>query len=42
VSAQILGEFYVTVTRKLAQPTLEDKAAEPIDGFGNLMVCVLP
>ena len=38
VSAQILGEFYVTVTRKLAQPIAEDKAAEALDWLALLTV----
>lgn len=38
VSAQILGEFYVTVTRKLAQPIPEDKAAEALDWLALLTV----
>ena len=31
VSTQILSEFYVTVTRKLAEPLPEAKAAEALD-----------
>jgi predicted nucleic acid-binding protein len=38
VSAQILGEFYVTVTRKLAEPIPEDKAAEALDWLTLLTV----
>ena len=38
VSAQILGEFYVTVTRKLAQPITEEKASEALDWLALLTV----
>lgn len=31
LSAQILGEFYVTVTRRLAEPMSEAQAAEAVD-----------
>lgn len=38
VSAQVLGEFYVTVTRKLAQPIPEGTAAEALDWLALLTV----
>jgi len=41
ISAQILGEFYVTVTRKLAQPIPEDKAAEALDWLALLTVVTI-
>jgi predicted nucleic acid-binding protein len=34
LSAQVLSEFYVTVTRKLAEPVSETKAAEAIQWLG--------
>lgn len=36
VSAQVLGEFYVTVTRKLPSPLLEVDAAAAVDRLSNL------
>lgn len=36
LSAQVLGEFYVTVIRKLAEPVPEEKAAEMVDWLGLL------
>jgi predicted nucleic acid-binding protein len=41
VSAQVLGEFYVTVTRKLARPLEETKAAEALEWLGLLPVVAL-
>jgi predicted nucleic acid-binding protein len=38
VSAQVLGELYVTVTRKLAQPIQADKAAEALEWLALLTV----
>ncbi len=38
VSAQILSEFYVAVTRKLTEPIPEDKAAEALDWLALLTV----
>jgi predicted nucleic acid-binding protein len=38
VSAQVLGEFYVTVTRELAQPIPADKAAEALEWLALLTV----
>ncbi len=37
VSTQVLGEFYVTVTRKLARPLTAEQAIEALDAL-----CVLP
>ena len=37
VSTQVLGEFYVTVTRKLARPLATEQAIEALDAL-----CVLP
>lgn len=34
LSAQVLSEFYVTVTRKLADPLSEGEAAEALDRLG--------
>jgi predicted nucleic acid-binding protein len=34
LSTQVLGEFYVTVTRKLAEPVSEAGAAELVDWLG--------
>jgi predicted nucleic acid-binding protein len=36
LSAQILSEFYVTVTRKLARPVAEDVAAAAVELLGQL------
>jgi predicted nucleic acid-binding protein len=36
LSTQILGEFYVTVTRKLAEPLSEDQATEALDWLALL------
>jgi predicted nucleic acid-binding protein len=36
LSSQILGEFYVVVTRKLARPLAEDVAAAAVDLLGQL------
>ena len=33
VSVQVLGEFYVTVTRKLSRPPPADAAAQAVDAF---------
>ncbi|HTC59642.1 MAG TPA: PIN domain-containing protein [Solirubrobacteraceae bacterium] len=38
LSTQVLSEFYVTVTRKLAQPLEPAFAAEAVDWFGLLNV----
>jgi predicted nucleic acid-binding protein len=38
LSTQILGEFYVTVTRKLAEPLPDAKAAEVLEWLGLLPV----
>jgi predicted nucleic acid-binding protein len=38
LSTQILGEFYVTVTRKLAEPMPEAKAVEALDRLALLPV----
>ncbi len=37
ISTQVLGEFYVTVTRKLARPLTADQAVEALDAL-----CVFP
>ena len=37
LSTQVLGEFYVTVTRKLAKPLPPDRAVEALDAL-----CALP
>jgi predicted nucleic acid-binding protein len=37
-SAQVLGEFYVTVTRKLARPVADDIAARMVDRMAQLTV----
>lgn len=37
-SAQVLGEFYVVVTRKLSEPVSEAQAAAAIDGLLRLPV----
>ena len=37
-SAQVLGEFYVTITRKLARPVPEDIAARMVDRMAQLPV----
>ncbi len=36
LSAQVLSEFYVTVTRKFAEPVPEEKASEAVDQLGLL------
>ncbi len=36
LSTQILGEFYVVATRRLAQPVAEDVAAAAVDRLGQL------
>jgi predicted nucleic acid-binding protein len=36
LSAQVLSEFYVTVTRKLARPLAEDVAAAAVELLGQL------
>jgi predicted nucleic acid-binding protein len=36
ISAQVLGEFYVTVTRKLASPLPEREAAAAVDRLSGL------
>ncbi len=41
VSAQVLGEFYVTVTRKLARPLDPEIASEAIESFSRLTVVPL-
>ena len=38
VSVQVLGEFYVTVTRKLGTPLPADTAAQAVDAFCRLKV----
>ena len=38
VSVQVLGEFYVTVTRKLAAPLSADAASRAIDALCELQV----
>ncbi|WP_045220107.1 PIN domain-containing protein [Desulfonatronum thioautotrophicum] len=38
VSAQVMQEFYVTVTRKLARPLDEQTAAEIVNGLASLPV----
>ncbi len=38
LSTQVLGEFYVTVTRKLAKPLPPDRAVEALDALGALPV----
>lgn len=38
VSTQVLGEFYVTVTRKLARPLDAATAAAAVDRLGELFV----
>lgn len=38
LSAQVLGEFYVTVTRKLAEPLDPSLAAQVVDWLGLLTV----
>ena len=38
VSVQVLGEFYVTVTRKLARPLAAGAAAQAVDAFCRLRV----
>lgn len=41
VSVQVLGEFYVTVTRKLATPVSPDAAAQAIDALCRFQVQAL-
>ena len=41
VSAQVLGEFFVVVTRKIAQPMTAVEAAEVIAEFGTIEVMPL-
>ena len=41
VSVQVLGEFYVTVTRKLAVPLSSDAAARAVDSLCELQVQAL-
>lgn len=41
VSVQVLGEFYVTVTRKLAVPLSPDAAAQAVDALCRLQVQAL-
>ena len=36
LSAQVLSELYVTVTRKLTEPVPEEKASEAVDQLGVL------
>jgi predicted nucleic acid-binding protein len=38
ISAQVLGEFFVTVTRKLARPLTAQAAARAVDELGSLPV----
>ena len=38
LSAQVLGEFYVTVTRKLARPLSPEIAREAVASFGEFPV----
>ena len=39
LSAQVLGEFYVTVTGKLAKPLDAISAQQAVDSLGALAVC---
>ena len=41
VSAQVLGEFFVVVTRKIPQPMTAEEAAEVIAEFGAIEVVPL-
>lgn len=41
VSPQVLGEFYVTVTRKLAAPVSPDAAAQAVDALCRFQVQAL-
>lgn len=41
VSVQVLGEFYVTVTRKLAAPLAPDIAIQAVDEFSQFQVQAL-
>ncbi|MGO1592450.1 MAG: PIN domain-containing protein [Ancrocorticia sp.] len=41
VSPQVLGEFYVTVTRNLATPLGAQQAAEVVNNLGNLRMAPL-
>lgn len=41
VSSQVLGEFYVTVTRKLSRPVPEDAAARMVDQMRRLPVVAI-
>ena len=41
VSVQVLGEFYVTVTRKLATPLAPDIAIQAVDEFSQFQVHAL-
>ena len=41
ISTQVLQEFYVTVTRKLAQPLKADTALEAVDRFVTLPLVVV-
>lgn len=40
-SAQVLGEFYVTVTRKLTRPVADDVAAQMVDRMAQLPVVAI-
>jgi predicted nucleic acid-binding protein len=40
-SAQVLGEFYVTVTRKLARPVADDIAARMVDRMAQLPIVAI-
>jgi predicted nucleic acid-binding protein len=41
LSTQILGEFYVVATRRLAQPVAEDVAAATIDQLSRLPIVII-
>ena len=41
LSTQVLGEFYVTVTRKLARPLSTDRAVEALDALCELPIHAL-
>jgi len=41
VSAQVMSEFYVTVTRKLSRPLDEDAALEAVEWLGLLNVVAI-
>jgi predicted nucleic acid-binding protein len=41
ISAQVLGEFFVVVTRKISQPLTSDEAAEVVNELGTMEVVPL-